>query len=75
MKFFRVRGWFKQGFGRQRFTRELVTLSREQALERVYSEVGSRHRVRRNLIHIEEAVEIKREEVKDRRLISMLEGS
>lgn len=75
MKFFRVRGWFKQGFDRQRFTRELVALSKEQALERVYSEVGSRHKVRRNLIHIEEADEIKREEVKDSRLISMLEGS
>jgi large subunit ribosomal protein LX len=69
-----VRGWFKQGFDRQRFTRELVALSREQALERVYSEVGSRHKVKRNVIHIDEAVEIKREEVRDPRLISMLEG-
>ena len=73
MKIFRVRGWFKHGLYRQRFTRELLALSKEQALERVYSDVGSKHGVKRNLIHIEEAAEVKPEEVKDPRVLAMLE--
>lgn len=73
MKIFRIRGWFKQGLHRQRFTRELLALSKEQALERVYSNFGSKHRVKRNLIHIEESVEVKPEEVKDPRILAMLE--
>ena len=73
MKIFRIRGWFKQGLYRQRFTRELLALSKEQALERVYSDLGSKHRVKRNLIHIGEAVEVIPEEVKDPRILAMLE--
>lgn len=73
MKVFRINGWFKHDFGRQQFTRELLALSKEQALERVYSQVGSRHKVVRNLIHIEDVVEIKPEEVKDPRVLAILE--
>lgn len=73
MKIIRVRGWFKQGPHRQRFTRELLALSREHALERIYSDIGSKHKVKRNLIHIEEVVEVKPEEVKDPRVLAMLE--
>jgi len=73
VKIFRIMGWFKQGLYRQRFTRELLALSKEQALERIYSDVGSKHRVKRNLIHIEEAVEVKPEEVKNPQVLAMLE--
>ncbi len=73
MKIIRVRGWFKQGLYRQRFTRDLLALSREHALERIYSDIGSKHKVKRNLIHIEEVVEVKPEEVKDPRVLAMLE--
>ena len=58
MKTFRVRGKFKQTGGWQKFTRELPALCEEHALERVYSELGSRHKVKRNLIRIEEIVEL-----------------
>lgn len=57
VKVYRIRGWFKVGRGRFRFTKEVRALSREQALERVYSELGSKHRVKRNLIRIEEVAE------------------
>lgn len=73
MKIFRIRGWFKRGLYRQHFTRELLALSKEQAFERVYSDFGSKHGVKRNLIHIEEAVEVKPEEVRDPRILAMLE--
>ncbi|KUO40212.1 MAG: 50S ribosomal protein LX [Hadesarchaea archaeon DG-33-1] len=72
IKIFRVKGWFKQGYERQTFTREFPAISEKQALERIYSEVGSKHKVKRNLINIEEVTEIKPEEVKDPRVTAML---
>jgi large subunit ribosomal protein LX len=73
IQIFRVRGWFKQGLFVQKFTRDLLATSKENALERVFSELGSKHKVRRNQIHIEEVVEIKPEEVKDPRVLALLE--
>jgi large subunit ribosomal protein LX len=72
IKIFRIRGWFKGASERQRFARELQALSERQALERIYSELGSKHKVKRNLIHIEEVIEIKPEEVKDPRVAALL---
>ena len=72
IKIFRVKGWFKQGYQKQTFTRELPALSEKHALERVYSEMGSKHKVKRNLINIEEVTEIKPEEVKDPRVAAPL---
>ena len=72
IKIFRIKGWFKQGYEKQTFTRELPALSEKQALERVYSEVGSKHKIKRNLINIEEVTEIKPEDVKDPRMAAML---
>ncbi len=65
VKIFRVKGWFKQPWQRCTFVKELPALSEQQALERIYSEVGSKHKVKRNLIHIEEITEIKPEEIKN----------
>jgi len=73
MQVYRVKGWFKQGFSKQSFTREMAVASEKQALEKVYSEFGSRHKVKRNQINIEEVVEIKPEDVKDPAVLAMLE--
>lgn len=73
MQVYRISGWFKQGLYRQKFTRELLALSKEQALERIYSEFGSRHKLKRNQINIEGVVEIKPEDVTDPRVLAMLE--
>jgi large subunit ribosomal protein LX len=73
VQIFRVRGWFKRGLFVQKFTRDLLATSKENALERVFSEFGSKHKVRRNQIHIEEVVEVKPEEVKDPRVLALLE--
>ncbi len=73
MQVYRIRGWFKQGFGRQKFTRELIALSKEQALERIYSEFGSHHKLKRNRINIEDVAEIKPEEATDPDILARLE--
>jgi len=72
VKVYRIRGWFKQGLDIHRFTKELPALSEAQALERIYSEFGSRHKLKRSQINIEKIMEIKPEEVKDRRVLEMI---
>jgi large subunit ribosomal protein LX len=73
MQFYRVKGWFRQGLFTQKFTRELAATSKEHALERLYSEFGSRHKLKRKQINIVEAVEIKPEELKDKDVLAMTE--
>ena len=71
VKVFRVEGWFKQGGWKQTFTQELRALSEGQALDRVYSEMGSKHKVKRNLIYIRGIIEIKTEEAKDPLVVAL----
>ncbi|HID60413.1 MAG TPA: 50S ribosomal protein L18a [Hadesarchaea archaeon] len=73
MQVYRIRGWFKQGFQRQKFTKELLALSNEHALERIYSDLGSKHKLKRNQINIERITEIKPEEASDPRVLARLE--
>jgi large subunit ribosomal protein LX len=73
IRIFRIRGWFRQGLSVQRFTREQLALSEQNALERLFSEFGSRHKLKRNQIHIDEVIEIKPEEVEDPRVLALLE--
>lgn len=73
-KIFRFRGWFKQGLWKQTFTKEMLALNERQALERLLSDIGSRHKVKRNLIRIEEVKEIGPDEVKDPRVLKLLEA-
>jgi large subunit ribosomal protein LX len=71
-KIYRVRGWFKQNLWKQTFTKELIALNEKQALERLFSDIGSRHKVKRSMIKIEEIREISPEEVKDPRVLRLL---
>jgi len=73
VKIYRIKGRFRQRLFNQSFVRELAVASKEQALEKVYSEFGSRHKLKRNQINIEEVVELKPEEVKDPAVLAMLE--
>lgn len=74
MKVYRIRGWFRQGLDIHRFTKELPALSESQALERIYSLLGSRHKVKRNQINIEEIVEIGPGEAKEGGVSERIEG-
>ena len=66
VKVYRVIGEmrFKTGFI-QKFKVEVTGLSEKQALEKVYSVLGSRHRLKRSHIRIKEVKEISVEEVED----------
>lgn len=68
MKAFRVKGKFLMGKSImsknwQRFSKEVASLNKEEAKERIYSDLGSKHRVKRRNIRIEEIDEIVEDEI------------
>lgn len=65
VKNYRVKGKFRAGSANQKFTRELRETSKENALERIYSEIGSKHGTKRSLIKITKIEEIIPEYAKD----------
>ncbi len=52
MKFV-FRGWFEKGKRKIRFTKEIEAENEKLALEKLYSVLGSNHKVKRNKIHVE----------------------
>ncbi|AIF69361.1 50S ribosomal protein LX [Palaeococcus pacificus DY20341] len=65
VKVFRVRGVFERNGKKEKFTREYRGLKEEDIKELVYSELGSKHRVKRNKVIIESIEEIKPEEAEN----------
>ena len=72
-KIFRIDGSFVKNRQKTEFIKELPAKSRGRALERLYSELGSKHAVKRNLIQISEIEEIKPEEAKDPEIRALAE--
>jgi len=62
VKNFRVKGKMKLDFKLLPFTKEVRGLNEKEALEKVYSEVGSRNKLKRNRIKINSVEEISVEE-------------
>jgi len=62
VKVFRVKGVFERNGKKERFSKEYRGLKAEEAIERLYSEVGSKHRVPRTKIWVESVEEISPEE-------------
>ncbi len=63
-KLFRVKGEINKAkfFEPMTFSKEIVAAKREHALERIYAEMGSRHRAKRHQITIHSVEELEREE-------------
>jgi large subunit ribosomal protein LX len=55
---FRIKGKFMMGERMQPFTKEIAALNQKNAIEKIYCDLGSKHRVKRNKIIIEEIKEI-----------------
>jgi|ETNmetMinimDraft_30_1059905.scaffolds.fasta_scaffold88918_1 large subunit ribosomal protein LX len=73
MKAFRIIGNFKMGSQQASFTKETVASSRDEAIERILSVIGSKHRVKRKTIQIESVRELKTEEIEQTYVREMLE--
>ncbi|MFQ5891341.1 MAG: 50S ribosomal protein L18Ae [Candidatus Methanofastidiosia archaeon] len=55
---FEIKGKFLMGNELQKFTKEVVAQKKEHAIEKIYCEFGSKHRVIRSRIFIEEVQEV-----------------
>jgi large subunit ribosomal protein LX len=75
VKIFRVEGLMLISHDRfpvwQKFSKEVRALNKEQAIEYVYSVLGSNHKLRRKHIKITSVREIPIEEVRDRRILML----
>ena len=58
MKAFRVTGSFRAGMRDQPYSVDVVGVNKEDAMERVLSNFGSRHRVSRRFVKIDDISEI-----------------
>ena len=64
-KIFRIQGKFMMGDTLKPFTRELKGIDEQDIKEKIYYEFGSKHRIIRNKIKIEEIIEISEDEIQD----------
>ncbi len=74
MKVFRVTGEIRKPNLETRFRKEVVALKPEQAVEKVYTELGSRHRVKRFQIKIGEVAEIPLQEIENPLIKKLIAG-
>ena len=67
VKIFRVTGEIRkpQQFEPMRFSKEIAAAKREHAVERIYAEMGSRHRAKRNQVVILKVDEIEKGEASE----------
>ncbi len=65
VKIFRINGEIKKPNYATPFKKEILSVSDQNAVERVYKEIGSKHRVKRFQIRILKVEQISLEEVTD----------
>jgi len=65
MQAFLVRGTFRMARDWTKFAKEVAADSPDAAVERVVSDLGSKHRVRRDLVKIRDVTPIPLEQVQD----------
>ncbi|MGF7118518.1 50S ribosomal protein L18Ae [Methanobacterium oryzae] len=73
-KIFRIQGKFMMGNKFKPFTKELKAINEDDIHEKIYSDFGSKHGIKRTKIVIEEIKEISIDEVQDPIVKSLLEG-
>lgn len=71
-KVWRAVGKYRKNKRTFTFTKELIALKESHARERIFSDLGSRHRVKRRDIEISKVIEIKPEEVVSLKLRTIL---
>ena len=75
VKVFRVIGEIKKPNFETEFRKEVRAVKPEDAVEKVYMELGSRHRVRRYQMKISKVEEVSPEEIEDILLRKMTPGA
>lgn len=70
---FRLKGSFKKKGQELSFTKEIPAKSETRAIEILYSDIGSKHAVKRGLIDISSVEEIKPDEAQDPKIRALTE--
>jgi len=65
MKVYRISGKFLMGKIWQPFSKEVIGNDENEARERLFSILGSRHRVKRRMIKIDNIKEVSKDEIED----------
>ena len=74
MKVFRVLGEIRKPNLKTPFSKEVIALKPEHAVEKVYTELGSKHRVKRFHIKINKVEEVAPQDVEDPLIRKILAG-
>lgn len=74
VKVFRVTGEIRKPNLKTHFRKEVIAVKPEHAIEKVYTELGSKHRVKRFHIKIDKVEEIALNEVEDPLIRKLLAG-
>jgi large subunit ribosomal protein LX len=74
MKVFRVTGEIRKPNLKTSFKKEVVAIKPEHAVEKVYAELGSKHRIKRFQIKIASVEEIPPEEIANPLLKKLITG-
>jgi len=74
VKVFRVVGEIQKPNLKTSFRKEVVAVKSEHAVEKVYAELGSRHRVKRFQIKIVRVEEVPPEEIESPLLMKLIAG-
>ncbi|MGB9958951.1 MAG: 50S ribosomal protein L18Ae [Candidatus Bathyarchaeales archaeon] len=74
LKVFRVIGEIRKPNLKTNFSKEVIALKPEQAVEKVYTELGSRHRVKRFHIKIVKVEEIPVQEIENPLIRKLIAG-
>ena len=73
MKAFRITGTFKMGLNsNQPFAKEMVAKDKNEVREKVYSDIGSRHNIRRLFINIKKIDEMTADQITDPLIKSLM---
>jgi large subunit ribosomal protein LX len=76
MKAYEIKGQFRISVRKwQPFSMEVASADEAAAVEKIMSLIGSRHRVKRQFVKIEEINSVKTEDLKDHRVKHLLEAS
>ncbi|MGC9179925.1 MAG: 50S ribosomal protein L18Ae [Vulcanisaeta sp.] len=72
IRIYKVVGRMRIGMQWQKFSLELIATKPSEAVEIAYSELGSRHKLKRSMIRIEDVKEISKNEIKRNDILQLL---
>ncbi len=65
VKIFRISGYFKQKRETSPFSKEYLAITEKNAKDKLFSQFGSKNRLKRNQINIQSVLEISKDDVTD----------